>query len=123
MSSGARARAEWDNGRMGEHVEDHIETVRVRRAPKFSVFLLVGAAVGVIAAMILTFGFDGSSDISPNTGLVYSQGQVFGFLLLVCVPVGLALGAVVALILDRRSRRRTRDVVVDHESVQTDDEV
>jgi H+/Cl- antiporter ClcA len=107
---------------MGEHVEDHVETVRVRRAPKFSVFLVVGAALGVIAAMILTFAFDGSSETSPNTGLVYSQGQVFGFLLLVCVPVGLALAAVVALILDRRSRRRTRDVVVDHESVHTDDD-
>jgi len=107
---------------MAEHVEDHIETVRVRRAPKFSVFLLVGAALGVIAAMIFTFAFDGSSETSPNTGLVYSQGQVFGFLLLVCVPVGLALAAIVALIFDRRSRRHTRDVVVDHESVQTEDD-
>ncbi|MGN8553777.1 UNVERIFIED_CONTAM: potassium transporter Trk [Microbacterium sp. SLM126] len=106
---------------MTEHVEDHIETVRVRRAPKFSVFLLVGAALGIIVAMILTFAFDGSQDVSPNTGLVYSQGQVFGFLVLVCVPVGLALAAVVALLLDRRSRNHTHSVTVDRESVQADE--
>ncbi|MHC2998312.1 potassium transporter Trk [Microbacterium sp. HJ5] len=107
---------------MPDHVDDHIETVRVRRAPKFSVFLLVGAAVGVITALILTFAFDGSTGKSPNTGLVYSQGQVFGFLLLVCVPVGLALAAVIALAFDRRSRRHTRQVTVDHESVQVDED-
>jgi hypothetical protein len=106
---------------MTEHVEDHFETVRVRRAPKFSVFLLAGGALGLIAAMILTFAFDGTDSASPNTGLVYSQGQVFGFLLLIFVPIGLALAAVVALLLDRRSRGRTRDVIVDHESVQSDD--
>jgi uncharacterized protein involved in exopolysaccharide biosynthesis len=105
---------------MAERVEDHIETVRVRRAPKFSVFLALGAALGLVAAMILTFAFNGSEEVSPNTGLVYSQGQVFGFLLLVCIPVGLALAAAVALILDRRSRTRARSVTVDHESVHTD---
>lgn len=106
---------------MAEHTEDRIETVRVRRAPKFSVFLMAGAALGVIAALILTFAFDGSSQVSPNSGLVYSQGQVFGFLLLGCVPIGLALGAVVALVFDRRSRRHIRTVVADHQSVHEDD--
>lgn len=105
---------------MPDHVEDHIETVRVRRAPKISVFLLVGAAVGVLVAMVLTFAFDGSAEQSPNTGLVYSQGQVFGFLLLVCIPVGLALAGFAALWFDRRSSKHTREVTVDHESVQVD---
>ncbi|MGL4256813.1 potassium transporter Trk [Microbacterium sp.] len=108
---------------MTEHVEDHIETVRVRRAPKFSVFLAFGAALGLLVAMIMTFAFDGSDFASPNTGLVYSQGQVFGFLILVFVPVGLVVAAVVALILDRRSRGRTRSVMVDHESVQVDEDL
>ena len=105
---------------MAERIEDRVETMRVRRAPKFSVFLLVGAALGVIVAMILTFTFNGTEDVSPNTGLVYSQGQVFGFMCLVCIPVGLALGAGVALILDRRSSRRTREVTVDHFSIHED---
>lgn len=106
---------------MGEHIEDHVERMRLRRAPKFSVFLLVGSALGVVAAMILTFTFGGTADASPNTGLVYSQGQVFGFMLLVCIPVGLAIGGIAALILDRRSSRRTRDVIVDHVSVHDGD--
>jgi H+/Cl- antiporter ClcA len=93
----------------------------MRRAPKFSVFLLVGAALGVIVAMILTFAFNGTDDVSPNTGLVYSQGQVFGFMLLVCIPVGLALAGILALILDRRSARHTKDVIVDHLSVRDED--
>lgn len=106
---------------MTEHVDDHIETLRVRRAPKFSVFLLLGGALGLLAAMILTFTFNGSEYASPNTGLVYSQGQVFGFLALICVPVGLALAAVVALLLDRRASKRSRSVFVDHESVHVDE--
>jgi len=122
---------EWDNGGMADQartpeeptarVEDRIESVRVRRAPKISVFLVLGAALGIVVALILTFAFDGSGDKSPNTGLVYSQGQVFGFLALICITGGVVLGAVVALILDRRSSRHTREVEVDHSSVHTDE--
>jgi hypothetical protein len=107
---------------MPEHSQDHIESVRVRRAPKISVFLIAGAALGLLAALILTFAFNGSSEVSPNTGVEYSQGQVFGFLTLVCIPIGLALAGVVALIFDRRSRRHTRQITVDHESVHVDPE-
>ena len=102
-------------------VEDHIETVRVRRAPKYSVFLIAGAGLGILVAMILTFAFNGSGDVSPNTGLVYSSTQVFGFLALICITVGVALGGVVALILDRALARRTRDVVVDRERIRIED--
>ena len=77
---------------MGQHIDDHVERVRVRRAPKFSVFLLAGAALGIIVALILTFAFSGTDSISPNTGLIYTQGQVFGFLALICITVGVALG-------------------------------
>ena len=107
---------------MPEHSQDRIETVRVRRAPKIPVFLIAGALLGVVVAMILTFASDGTEQVSPNTGVLYSQGQVFGFLLLICIPVGLALAGVVALVLDRRSRRRTHEVAVDHESVHVDPE-
>lgn len=106
---------------MAEEVEDHIETVQVRRAPKYSVFLAVGAAVGLLVAMILTFAFDGSAQISPNTGLIYSPGQVFGFLSLITVSAGVAVGGLVALVLDRVLARRTREVVVDRENVRVRD--
>ena len=46
---------------MGEHIEDHVERMRLRRAPKFSVFLLVGAALGMLVALILTFAFNGTA--------------------------------------------------------------
>jgi hypothetical protein len=100
---------------------DHIETVRVRRAPKYSVFLAVGAALGLLVAMILTFVFNGTGGISPNTGLVYSQSQVFGFLALIFITVGIVAGGVTALILDRVLARRTREVTVDRESVRLED--
>lgn len=90
-------------------VRDEVVTVRVRRSPKYSVFLLLGAAAGILAALILTFAFPGE-DVSPRTGMEYSVGQIFGFVLLICVPVGIALGGVVALVLDRVMRRRVHDV-------------
>ncbi|MEU1971862.1 potassium transporter Trk [Microbacterium sp. NPDC019599] len=94
------------------------ERVRVRRAPKFSVFLILGAALGLLVAMILTFAYDGTANQSPNTGLVYSTGQVFGFLSLICVAIGLAVFGTVALLLDRASRRKAREVTVDRETIQ-----
>ena len=79
------------------------EKLTVRRAPKYGVFLALGAALGILAAMILTFSFSGTFDESPNTGLVYDQGQVFGFLLLICIPVGLAVAGGIALVPHRRA--------------------
>ncbi len=96
--------------------DDRIETVRVRRSPKYSVFFIAGAALGVIAALILTFAFHGSEQPTAS-GVVYSQAQVFGFLALICITVGVALGGVVALLFDRALARRAHDVTVDHESV------
>lgn len=94
----------------------------MRRVPKYAVFLLLGAAVGIIATLILTFAFDGTAERSPFTELKYSQGQVFGFLLLFCVPVGVALGGLVALLLDRTVGRRSRTVRITHEHIQVPDD-
>lgn len=102
-----------------ELIEDEVERATVRRTPKYPVFLVVGAALGLIVAMILTFTFNGTSEESPTTGLIYSQGQVFGFLLLICIPVGLALGGITALVLDRVFARRAHAVTVDHERIHT----
>ncbi len=103
-----------------ELLEDRIETVKVRRAPKYSVFLLLGAALGIIVALILTFAFDGTAE-PTDQGVVYSSAQVFGFLALICVTVGVALGGGVALLLDRTVGRRTREISVDHETVHVVD--
>ena len=86
--------------------------VSVRRAPKYGVFTALGVAVGIIAALILSTVFDGTSDPSPFTEITYSQTQVFGFILLWCVPAGIALMMIVAMILDRFSSRRVQKVTV-----------
>lgn len=93
---------------------DRTERVRVRRAPKYGVFLALGAVLGVVAAMVLTFAFDGTAQPSP-AGIQYSQLQVFGFLALAGAAAGLLVGGVVALILDRVLGRRERDVDAQHE--------
>jgi hypothetical protein len=102
-------------------VDDRIETVRVRRAPKYGVFLVMGAALGVFVAMILTFAFDGTERVSA-AGVEYGQVQVFGFLALIGVAVGLAVGGAVALLFDRALTRRARSVSVDHERTRLDEE-
>lgn len=102
-----------------------IESARVRRAPRYGVFLVGGALLGVLVAVILTFAFGGgpiepgapAGDKSDYTGLTYSTPQVLGFLALIFAPIGLAVGGVVALILDRVVGRRTREVRIDRETV------
>ncbi|MBD8101848.1 DUF2273 domain-containing protein [Plantibacter sp. CFBP 8775] len=84
-------------------------SVSVRRSPRYWRFLVIGAFVGVIAALILTFTFPGSAD--------YSLTQVFGFLLLVCVVVFGAIALVVGLLIDRSMARRTRIVAADRVDV------
>lgn len=98
-------------------VPDSHQTVEatVRRVPRFGVFMGIGVVVGIIAAGILTLV--GSFEESESAGVVYTAGQVFGFVLLWTVPIGIALGGVVALILERTSRRHDRVVRVDRETV------
>ncbi|MBD7958300.1 potassium transporter Trk [Microbacterium sp. Sa4CUA7] len=97
------------------------ESARVRRSPKFAVFLGLGAALGLLVALILTFAFDGTREVSANTGVVYTSTQVFGFVALICVPVGIAIGGIVAVILDRVLARRAHDVQIEHERIRTQD--
>ncbi|MBB4140458.1 potassium transporter Trk [Microbacterium invictum] len=104
---------------MTEPAGDRIETARVRRSPRYGVFLAAGAAVGLLAALILTFVFDGFK--SPAIGVTYSTGQVFGFLALYCIPIGLALTGILALILDRVAGKRTHEVRISRERFHTED--
>lgn len=87
----------------------------VRRVPRFGVFMGIGVVLGIIAAGILTMV--GSYEPSDAVNVVYPPGQVFGFLLLWTVPIGFALGSVVALILERTARRHDRVVHVEHETI------
>ena len=112
-------------GTPAEHVEPvetevTSDTVMVRRAPRFGRFIILGAILGAIVALILTFAFDGRA---PENELVqFDKGQVFGFLLLICGAVGVGLGAVVALIIDRTLARRAEAGIAEHESTHHVDE-
>jgi len=107
----------------GEPLETDVtdDVVTVRRAPRYGRFITLGALVGAVVALILTFAFSGEPaqpDLQPG----FDKGQVFGFLLLLCGVIGAALGAVVALIIDRASAKRARAVDVVHESTHRIDD-
>ncbi|WP_119695861.1 potassium transporter Trk [Microbacterium halotolerans] len=89
--------------------------VRARRAPRYGVFAALGAMAGIVAALVLTTVFNGTDEPSRYTEVEYSTSQVFGFVLLWCVPAGIALGMLVALVLDRTIGRRTQQIRAVHE--------
>jgi len=82
-------------------------TVTIRRSPRYFRFLLLGVILGALAALIPAFGTPESAE--------FSRGQVFGFFLLMFGTVGLAVGATVALLLDRAWRRRVGTGVIARE--------
>ncbi len=88
-------------------------TVRVRRSPRYFNFMLLGAIVGAILALILTLSFPQNPE--------FDQAQVFGFLLLATLTLGVTVGCVVALILDRVIGRKAETVVADRLGAHTPD--
>ncbi len=74
----------------------------VRRAPKVPVFLILGALVGFIVTLSLTASFP----TDPTVGFP----ATFGYFLLYGIPAGTVLGGIVAVVLDRVSARRAKQV-------------
>lgn len=105
---------------MNRNASQETVEAKIRPVPRYGVFMGAGVIIGIVIAAILTA--TGSFEQSEVAGVVYPPGQVFGFLLLWAIPVGLALGGIVALIFDRTARRKARTVQVRHESVETPDE-
>lgn len=93
---------------------------KIRPVPRYGVFMVTGAVVGAIVAGILTLL--GSYEPSDVLGVVYPPGQVFGFALLWTVPIGVALGGIIAVGLDRAARKHARVVRVEHEVVVENDD-
>ena len=85
------------------------ETVTIRRSPRYLRFFIVGLIVGVLAALILTAVF-------PADGQ-YTVLQIFGFMLLITLVLGGALGLVVAIILDRTVGKRIITAQAERETV------
>lgn len=98
---------------MSDDPEEHgtvtESSVRVKRSPRYARFMIAGAILFAVIALILTFAF-------PENP-TYDRGAVFGFLLLLCGSVGVALGAVIALLADRSATRRARTVMADRVTV------
>jgi hypothetical protein len=98
---------------MSDNPEEHgtvtESSVRVKRSPRYARFMIAGAVVFAVIALILTFAFPANP--------TYDRGAVFGFLLLLCGSIGVALGAVIALLIDRSANRRARTVVADRVTV------
>lgn len=89
-----------------EPIEARTHTrVQVRRSPKYVTFIVLGAAIGLIAAVILTLAFPENDKFTPL--------QVFGFVALVSVVIGVAMFCCIALILDRVVGRKVRVVEAD----------
>ncbi|MEO8529542.1 MAG: hypothetical protein ABI435_10740 [Pseudolysinimonas sp.] len=78
--------------------------VRIRRAPKIGVFLVLGAVVGMLGTLIATSMFP--SD--PAVGFLAS----FLYFCLYGIPAGVVLGAVIGIVLDVIATRRARTVTV-----------
>jgi hypothetical protein len=85
------------------------EHATIRRAPKLSMFMVVGGGLGAVVTFILTAIYP----VDPQVGF----GALLGYFMLYGIPAGIVLGAVVGLILDRRSRRSATGVSVEREKI------
>lgn len=84
---------------------ESIDSVSVRRAPRYYRFMAVGFAIGLLVTIVLTFAFPERED--------FNRLQVFGFVGLFVVALFVAIGALVAIALDRASRKRSRTVTAE----------
>ena len=85
--------------------DDQPTQASIRRAPKFGAFLVVGGGLGLIATLVLTSLFPAD----PRVGFAAS----FAYFALFGVPAGVLIGALLALLFDRRSRKRAKSVTVE----------
>jgi hypothetical protein len=83
--------------------------VSLRRAPKYSVFLVLGALVGAIVTLIVTALFP----VDPDIGFA----ALYGYFVLYGIPIGIVLGALVAFAFDRRSTKRAREMTAEQTTV------
>ncbi|MFM2412561.1 MAG: hypothetical protein RLZZ587_894 [Actinomycetota bacterium] len=67
--------------------------VTIRRAPKLTSFIATGIILGVIVAAVVSYGMP----TDPAVG----AGATFGFFAIMFSLVGMAVGAIVGLLIDR----------------------
>lgn len=90
------------------------QEVTVRRAPNVTAFLAAGAAIGAIAGLLI-------GALGPGS-IAYTRAAIIGFFLMTFLIVGATVGAVVALVLDRISLKRSRHVTAEVQDLHGADE-
>lgn len=81
---------------------------RVRRAPNIAAFLIAGAVLGAVAGLALDL-FGPNSGCAPgDAGCVapFQAGSTLGYLVVLGTLIGLALAAVVVVVVERVMDRR-----------------
>ncbi|SFS08117.1 hypothetical protein SAMN04487783_1052 [Agrococcus baldri] len=93
----------------------HDVEVRVRRSPRFGVFMLLGAVVGALVAWLVSAvqapGVDEAGQPVDTTGIL-------GLAIVVGVVLGVGVGAVVALLVDRALAKRGRMLMAEQTDVE-----
>ena len=87
--------------------------MQVRRAPRYYRFLIFGLLIGGLVTLGVTWMFPEQPD--------FSRLQVAGLLAIFVLPIGAALGALAALVIDRVSRRRARTIEMERIQTHGDD--
>lgn len=97
-----------------------VQEVRVRRAPKLPVFLILGLVLGavIMALVVLILDATGAFPIDPAVG----AGPTVGYFALWGAVGGLLLGALIGILADVVSQRRARVVAVERAVVAADAE-
>jgi hypothetical protein len=91
------------------------DQVTIRRAPRFSVFILGGAVLGFLVTVVvvaLTMGIDRGNQ-QETTGFA----GLVGYFSLYGVSIGMLLGAIVAVVLDQVSSRRAARLTAERVAV------
>jgi hypothetical protein len=83
--------------------------VSVRRAPKFAPFMGAGVVLGIIVAAVSAYTGPESAE--------FTRSATFGFLAVLFGIAGMLLGALVVLVIDRVSVRRSHKML----AVETED--
>jgi len=83
---------------------------RIRRAPKYPAFMIVGGGLGAIGTFIATMLFE------PDPAVGY--GPLLGYFALYGVTAGVVLGALLALLVDRISLRRAKETTLERTTVE-----
>ena len=81
--------------------EGPVRRLRVRRAPRYEVFLGTGALIGLVLALVL----GSTGPVDPQTG----RAKLIGYLAMALILLGGLAGGLVAVVIERFSRRSSID--------------